>query len=593
MKVKERKDIEEKFKWDLSTLFVSDDEWLSEYAKAESTKNDICKYNGKLADEHILLECLDFECEQSSKLSNLYVYAKMKQDEDGSVVKYQDMCDKCHNLIVQVSANSSFIVPEISKMSKEKILELSQMKEFSDYSYSLSEIARNKEHSLSEKEEKILAQTSGFAKEFQNAMNMFDNVDAKFDSFINSKGEEVEMSHGIYGMMMQSENREDRKKAFESMFKCFKNSINTIARIYAGNVKATWFYAKVRGYKTCLEKALNAENVDVSVYTQLIKSVHGGLDTLNEYLEYRKDKLGLDELHMYDMHVSTVEGVAKKYTYEEAQKAVIDGLSPLGAEYRQLLESAFKNRWIDVYENKNKRSGAYSWGTYDSNPFVLLNFNGKLHDVFTIAHELGHSLHSWYSSKNQPRAKSDYEIFVAEIASTVNETLLLKSMINSTDDKTMKKYLLSYYMDMIRTTIFRQTQFAEFEVVAHEMAEKDEPMTASSLSNAYMELNKKYYYSACSDDLIKYEWARIPHFYNDFYVYKYATGLISAINIAKKISVGKEAYFEKYKKFLSAGGSMPPLDILKLAEVDLTTSEPFEVAIAEMKDTLRQLKECD
>lgn len=593
MKVKERKDIEEKYKWDLSTLFHNDEEWDKSFKLAEKEKDEITQFIGKLSDADTLLKCLDFEGEQSSRLSNLYVYAKMKQDEDGSVVKYQEMCDKCHNLIVQVSANSSFIIPEISKLSKERIIEISLMKEFSDYSYALSEIARNKDYSLSEKEEKILAQTSGFAQEFQNAMNMFDNVDAKFESFINSKGEEVEMSHGIYGMMMQSENREDRKKAFESMFNCFKNNINTIARIYAGNIKATWFYAKVRGYNSSLEKAMNAENIQTGVYTQLIKSVHSGLDILNEYLEYRKQQLGLDELHMYDMHVSTVEGVAKKYTYEEAKQAVIDGLSPLGDEYKSLLEKAFTERWIDVYENKNKRSGAYSWGTYDSNPFVLLNFNGKTHDVFTIAHELGHSLHSWYSHHNQPRAKADYEIFVAEIASTVNETLLLKNMIANTDDKKMKKYLLSYYMDMIRTTIFRQTQFAEFEAIAHDMAEKDSPLTANSLSEVYMELNKKYYYSAVSDELIRYEWARIPHFYNDFYVYKYATGLISAINIAKKISLEKGEYFKKYKKFLSAGGSMSPLEILKLAEVDLTDSKPFEVAIDEMKTTLQQLKECE
>ena len=374
------------------------------------------------------------------------------------------------------------------------------------------------------------------------------------------------------------------------MFGAYKDHINMLAANYAGNVKKDWFYAKVRGFQSALDYSMYKENVPSTCYEKLLDAVGKGTEPLHKYIALRKKVLGVDTLNMYDLYVSMVKEQELALEYEDAVKLVKEALKVMGKEYSDVLASAFESGWIDAFENKGKRSGAYSWGVYGVHPFVLLNYQKTVHDVFTIAHELGHSMHSYYSNSSLPETKADYEIFVAEIASTVNEVLLLKHLLKTASGE-FRKYLLSYYLDMFRTTLFRQTMFSEFEAIAHGMVEKGEPITADALCDAYYELNKKYYGPSVEhNDLIRYEWARIPHFFTSFYVYKYATGITTAVSIANNILTQGEKYFAKYKKFLSAGGSMPPLDIIRLADVDLESDAPYELAIKEFSDTLAELE---
>lgn len=591
MQTKSREDIDNKYKWQLEDIYSSDEQWSVDLQQLAQSKDSILKFKGKLNIAENILQCFRAQDKISQVMSRLYVYARMRQDQDVSVTKYKSMCDKIETLSVEISSLGSFITPELTANTQEFLIDLSNQEDFTDYSYALQELARNKEHTLSAQEENILAQSASFSDMFHDAFSMFDNADIQFSPFVDSKGNNVQLSHGIYSLYMQSDNREDRQKAFESMFGAFKAMINTIAVLYAGNVKKNLFYTKVRKYDTCLQRSMNNENAPTIVYTKLIENVNRNTAKLQEYLEYRREVLGYDKLHMYDLHTPIVDEVAIKVDYHEAQKLVMNGLKPLGEEYQTLLQKAFDNRWIDVYENKGKRSGAYSWGCYDSHPYVLLNYQPVTHDVFTIAHELGHAMHTYYSNKNQPYAKADYEIFVAEVASTVNEVLLLQDLLAKSEGA-YKKFLLSYMLDMFRTTVFRQTQFAQFEEIAHKMAEDGEALTPEALCEQYLMLNKKYYggKNVEIDEIIKYEWARIPHFYRSFYVYKYATGLISAVCIAQNILSNKKDAVTNYKKFLSAGGSMPPVEVLKLAGVDLTSDQPYKVAFDYFGKILDELR---
>lgn len=594
MQVLARDQIQDDSKWRLEDIVENDTLWEEKFALLSSHKTDVCAYDGKLNDPDSILACLRTDSGISCELTRLYVYARMRQDQDLNVSKYQSMCDRIENLSVEIGALTSFVRPQLTANSEEFLLGLIDDPRFADYDYTLKEIARNKKHVLSEGEEKLMAQVGMFGGLFHDAFNMFDNADVKFAPFIDSKGEEVRLSHGLYGLYLQSHVREDRQKAFDTMFGTYRDMIHTLSVLYAGNVKKDCFYAKARKYDSCLQKAVNDENVPEEIYRRLIECVHDNLDALHTYLGYRKKTLGYDELHMYDLHVPLVESGEIGVPYEEARQIVKRALTPLGKEYAELLDRAFGERWIDVYENKGKRSGAYSWGCYGCHPYVLLNYQPVTHDVFTIAHELGHAMHTYYSNQAQPYEKADYEIFVAEVASTVNETLLLLDLSARTEDPRQKKFLLSYLLDMFRTTVFRQTQFAEFEAIAHEMAERGESLTADALCDRYYELNGQYYgKEVVNDDAIRYEWARIPHFYRSFYVYKYATGLISAVCIARRILREGESAVADYKKFLSAGGSMPPAEILKLAGVDLTSDEPYRSAMEFFKETLDQLQKLD
>ena len=589
--IRQRSEISEKDKWDLSAIYESEEKWEEDFERLSLDAEKLSGYAGRLKEEESIFACLRLDDELGELFGELYVYAHQRRDEDAGVEKYCAMCDRIDTLGVKLSEKGSFILPELTALKREELLAMAEKAEFSDFDYMLKEVVRRKEHTLSAAEEKLLAGVGLFSDGFHDAFNMFDSLDVKFKPVRDEDGRRVEMSHGVYSKLLSSSDRKVRKAAFNSMFAAYGDMLHTVGQLYAGNVKKDWFFARARKYSDCLTRAMSGENVPRIVYDNLIKSVHGGLKYLHGYMGWRAEKMGLAKLHMYDLHVPVVSEYKLSVSYEEACEIVKKALAPLGEEYLSHIREAMENRWIDVYENKGKRTGAYSWGTYRSHPYVLLNYNGTAHDVFTIAHELGHSMHSYYSDKNQPSSKAQYEIFVAEVASTVNEVLLLKYMLEHSRDEQEREYLLTYYLDMFRTTLFRQTQFAEFEEKAHALAEKDMPVTCDALNEEYLKINKLYYgKNVVSDKQIAWEWARIPHFYRSFYVYKYATGLTSAVSIARGILSGGEKEKEGYMKFLSAGGSMPPVEILKLAGVDLTTEVPFENAMREMADTLGLLK---
>ena len=585
-----REQIEEKYKWRLEDIIDGDAEWEKLYMEMYKKFGCVAAYKGKLSLASALYECLDTQDKWNMGIERLYVYSKMRQDEDGSNTKYQAMCDRAESLMIKASAEGAFIMSELTALPTERLVELSTMPLLSNYSYFLREIARSKEHILQEAEEKLLAEARSFSNSFSDIFNMLNDVDLDFGE-IEHKGEKVRLTQGTYGVIMHGDDRELRKKAFERMAETYKKNINTIAATYSGSVKKDVFFAKIRKYKSSLEAALDGEDIPPIVYLNLLESINNSLPALHEYMNVRRKALGLDTLHMYDIYVPIVAGTDIKIPFEEACKVVKEGLAPLGTQYGELLDRAFSERWIDVFENEGKRSGAYSWGAYGAHPYVLLNYHETTHEIFTIAHELGHAMHTYYSSQAQAHAQADYQIFVAEIASTVNEVLLLKHLLKTTSNPDVKRYLLSYYLDMFRTTVYRQTMFAEFEKFAHDTVEQGAPLTHEVLSDEYYKLNKKYYgLGIDSDDLIRYEWAKVPHFYRDFYVYKYATGMISAVCIAEKIIKEGQPAVDAYKKFLSAGGSMSPLDTLKLAGIDLVKKDAFDTAFKAFASTLDELK---
>ena len=585
-----RDQIPSEYKWKLEDIIPSNEAWEELFFKCNERMGYFAKYQDKLGDDDTLFECLEFMTRMMHDISYLYGYAKMRLDQDSRDATYQGMANRADMLFVRFSTATSFITPELSEFSKERLEELQRSKRFADYDVTFKEIVRSKDIILSKKEEKLLGEVGLFSGTPREVFSMFDNADVKFAPVKDENGNEVAMSHGVYGMLLQSKDQRVRKDAFDSMFTAYKDHINTIAANYAGNVKKDWFYAKVRGFKSSLDYSMYNENVPSTCYNKLLEAVGKGTKPLHRYIALRKKVLGVETLNMYDLHTSIVNEQELALEYNDAVELVKEALKVTGKEYSEILANAFKSGWVDVYENRGKRSGAYSWGVYGVHPFVLLNYQKTIHDVFTIAHEMGHAMHSYFSNSSLPEQKADYVIFVAEIASTVNEVLLLKHLLKTATGE-FRKYLLSYYLDMFRTTLFRQTMFAEFELKAHNLVEQNQPLSAEGLSDIYMDLNKKYYGKAVRhNDLIRYEWARIPHFYTAFYVYQYATGITAAVSIANSILKHGDKAFYNYKKFLSAGGSMPPVEILKLAGVDLTTEQPFNVAMREFRDTLNSLK---
>ena len=590
----ERKDIAENLKWKTSDIFASDEEWEKEFQDFEATYGnyDVSVFDGKLADKKTLLDCLTLADDVSRKIEKLYIYAHLRHDQDVRVSFYTSATSRVGALASRVFAQFSFIEPQLTELPESVLNAFIADPDFKDYDYRLKKVAQSKAHVLSAAEEKLLTLGGDVMGGFQDVFMMLDNANlnlpkAKFN------GEEVQMSHGMYGMVLHSKNRDDRKEWFEKYYEAYIKLIDAITQAYYGNVKKNVFYKTVRKYDSCLAMALDGEDVSPKVYNNLIEATHAALPAMHEYISLRKSVLGLEEQHMYDIYAPIVADAELSMPFDEAYELVIKGLAPLGKDYQELLRKGKESRWIDVCENEGKRSGAYSSSVYDApHPFVLLNYQPTMTDVFTVAHEMGHALHSYKSSETQPYAKANYTIFLAEIASTVNEVLLLKYLYKESKDVEFKKYLLTYYMDMIRATLFRQTQFAEFEQLAHEKAEAGEALTKESLCALYYDLNKQYYGEGIvHDEQIAYEWARIPHFYNAFYVYKYATGIISAVSIVKRILTEGESAVEDYFRFLSAGGSDDPVSILQKAGVDLTTKTPFEVAMQEFKNTLDEFKQ--
>lgn len=592
MNYTDRKEIPDKYKWDLSLLIADESTWQPRLDAVQKEFAKLAEYKGRLSNPQVLLDFSKLNDKIGLELETLLVYANMKSHEDIRISKYQQMVAASGMAVTEYMATISFHTPEIiASYSEEQLIELSKKPEFKDYSYQLVEYARQKDKVLSEKEETLLAKADNVFSTFSDTFSRFDNADIKWQPIV-VDGKETPISHGSYGALLQSKNRKAREDAHFSMFNAYKDMINTIATNYTGNVMKDVFLAQIRGFDSCLSKALYADNIPNVVYQNLIDSVMDATKNLQEYFEYRRQKLGIDKHHQYDSYVPIVGEDEEEISFDDAFEIVLEGLAPMGEDYIALLKKAREERWIDVYETKGKRSGGYSWGVYRHPAYILLNFNGTLNETFTIAHELGHSMHSYHSDNALGYSAAGYRIFVAEIASTVNEMLLIKHLLKTSEGE-KKKYLLTYLLDMFKSTVFRQTMFSEFERKAHEVVEKGEGLSAELLCNIYENLNKEFYGEDFLTPVLKYEWARIPHFYNSFYVYKYATGLISACAIASDILSGKENAVANYKKFLSAGGSMAPLDILKLANVDLTTKEPFEKAFALFKETFEELKSLD
>ncbi len=588
----ERKEVPENLKWDLTVIFENDEAWEKEFkqVEAEYMNCDLSKYKGKLSDKKVLLDYFLLEDTLSRRLEKLYVYAHLHHDEDVRVSTYTAYMARMGAMLAQIFAQLSFAEPELTTLSNETLQSFIADPDFAAYEYRLRKVAKSKAHVLSEAEEKLLALSSDVMGDFQSVFMMLDNANLNLPK-ATFQGEEVQMSHGMYGVVLHTGNAKERREWFKKYYESYIKLIDAIAQTYCSNVKKDVFYKTVRNYDSCLEKAMDGEDVSPVVYNNLIETIHDALPIMHDYISLRKKVAGLDEQHMYDIYVPLVEDAEIKLSFDEAYELVIEGLAPLGKGYQDLLRKGKNEKWIDVCENAGKRSGAYSSGVYDTHPYVLLNYQETTNDIFTVAHEMGHSLHTYKSNETQPYAKANYTIFLAEIASTVNEVLLLKHLYKKSTDKNVKKYLLNYYMDMIRATMFRQTQFAEFEQIAHAKAEAGEALTKESLNEIYYKLNQEYYGEGIiHDEEIAYEWARIPHFYTSFYVYKYATGIISAISIAKRILTEGEKAVEQYFEFLSSGGCTDPVSILQKAGVDLTQKEPFKVAMEEFKNTLEEFK---
>lgn len=578
-----RNEVPENRKWKTEHIYATVDEWNKTYAEVEK-KIDFSEFMGKLTDAETVKKCYDKTYDVLLDLSKLGVYAFMKHDEDTRDSLYVGLCQRVDDLEIKFSAATSFIEPELTALDEKTLKGFAQNPLLKDYDYALKSLIKEKAHILSKETEEVLSLGGKVFGGYKEVFGMINNANLPFPT-IKVDGKPVKVTHGTYGVLLQSDDRKVRKEAFQKYYAAFKGLINSITSVYAGNVNKNVFLSKARKYESCLDRALSAEDVKPVVYENLLKAVNSALPSLHRYVRDKKKDLGLKTMHMYDMYVPTVKEAELQLDYEDAFKLVKEGLKPLGEEYGKLLQEAHDGGWIDVEETDGKRSGAYSIGVYGlRHPYVLLNYKKTTNNVFTIAHELGHALHTYHSNKYQPQAKADYRIFVAEVASTVNEVLLLKYLLKTSDDKKLKKYLLSYYTDMIKSTLFRQTQFAEFEYAAHTMAEEGKPLTKDALNEVYYNLNKKYYgRSVVSDDEIAYEWARIPHFYNAFYVYKYATGITSAITIAERIYAEGEKAVKDYFKFLSSGGSDSPVELLKLAGVDLTKKEPFKKAMESFK----------
>lgn len=592
--LKQRESIEQKYKWDIEAMYPDEKLWDEDMATSIEMAEAFSAFQGKLTqDAETLAKALKMRDDIWQKLEHAFVYAHMKKDEDNRVDRYQAMDDKCGSAIAKVSAAMSFFTPELLEAPEEKILAyIKECEDLKQYEFLLKDVLREKKHVLSAAEENILAQMSEVTGATNDVFTMLNNADMKFGTVTDEDGDQVPLTHGNYITFMESEDREIRKAAFTNMYEAYKAFINTLATNYNYNVKTDAVSARIRKYNSSRQAALSGGNIPEEVYDNLISVVNEYLPVLHRYVELRKKVLGVDELKMYDVYVPMVNLPKKDISFEEAVEIMKEGLAPLGEEYVAQLQAGVDQRWIDVYENEGKTSGAYSFGSYQSMPYVLLNYTDTLKDVFTIVHEMGHSMHSWYTRANQPYTYGDHSIFTAEVASTVNESLLIQHLLEKETDPEMKKYLINYYIEEFRTTLFRQTMFAEFEHLAHREVENGGVLTAQWLNTTYDELNKKYFGPALSEDeYIKYEWARIPHFYRGFYVYQYATGYSAATAISTKILKEGAPARDAYISFLKSGSSNHPVELLKLAGVDMSGPEPVRLAMKTFEELVNQFEE--
>lgn len=590
--MKKREEIPVCDTWNLADILPSEQAWEDLFHETESSLSGYKKYEGHLADSgEMLFSCLKFDEEVSLKIETLFVYGKQKSDEDTGNARYQGFSSRARALSYQAAGMSSFLIPEILDIPAETLSQYRKnVAKLKRYERTFEIILKKKAHTLSASMEALLAKSMEATSGSSDIFNMFNNADVKFPEILDEKNDPVRITHGNYVALMEKQDRGVRKSAFQALYSVYKQFGNTLAATFASNVKQAAFYAGARNYPSARAHSLAENEIPEEVYDNLIKAVHEGLPYLHEYMSIRKKAFGVEELHMYDLYVPMVSREERKITFEEAKRMVLEGLKPLGEEYLALLKEGFENRWIDVYENEGKRSGAYSWGVYGIHPYVLLNFNGTLDSVFTLAHEMGHALHSWFSDKNQTYVDAGYKIFVAEVASTCNEALLIRHLLDTTEDKKERAYLVNHFMDSFRGTLYRQAMFAEFEAETHRREGEGEVLTAELLCRIYHRLNEEYFGpDVAVDPEIDYEWSRIPHFYTPFYVYQYATGFSAAVAISSKILKGDEKAVKGYYKFLSGGNSMPPIDLLKLCGVDMRAAEPVKDALLVFAGLLEEM----
>lgn len=589
-KVLKRDEISDEYKWNLEDMFASDELWEEEYEQTKELCNKIASYQGKLTESAAtLLAYFQDTDEANYHLERIYVYANERYHQDTAVSQYQGYASRADSLMVMAESSSAFAEPEILEVSEETIDAFyKEQPELLKYQRAIDEILRKKAHTLSKEEEKILADAGEIAVGPENIFSMFNNADIRFPAIKDTEGNELPVSHGTFIQLMENKDRNIRKQAFESMYHTYQQFGNTVASIFTSHLKQEHFFAKTKKYDSVRAMHLDQGNIPEGVYDNLIETVHKHLPAMHRYMAERKKLLGVEELHMYDLYTPLIDDYDKKYTYEEAKETVLKGLAPMGEEYLSILKEGFSGGWIDVYENENKRSGAYSWGAYGTHPYVLLNHKDNLNSVFTLAHEMGHAIHTYYSNKTQPITYSGYLIFVAEVASTCNEALLMQYLMKNAADEKERRYLINHQLEEFRTTLFRQTMFAEFEQIVHKKIADGEALTQEALNKIYHDLNVLYYGpDVVVDEEIDYEWMRIPHFYTSFYVYQYATGYSAATAFSKLILEGGQPAVDRYvTNFLCGGCSKDPIELLRNAGVDMSTPEPVDAALQVFEEYL-------
>ena len=587
MEVKERSEIQQQYKWDLTSLFESDEKWEEKLASLKGQQQVALSYQGKLDNAQTIYQYLKWDYSITSDLSDLFCYASLRHSEDTRDSSATSMYSRIYSLYVEISSASAFARPEILSLDDDKLKAIIEDDQLKDYRFMLEDLYREKKHTLSAKEEIVI---SSFGESFAAASEISESLrdsDLTFDDIIDGEGKKYPLSESSYIHYQMSDDRTLRKSAFESYYKTYKQHIHTFASAYRAQVKTAVTEARLRGYGSSREMSLSKNNIPLSVYDNLIESVHRHLNLMYRYLAIRKKLLSVDELHYYDVYAPLSKGSNKQYTYKQAQQMVLEAVSPLGQEYQKKVQQAFDEKWVDVYPNVGKSNGAYSSGTYHSNPYIMMNFNGSLDSVSTLAHEMGHSLHTYLTNSHQPVQYSDYSLFVAEVASTVNENLLIDQLLQNCNDPRERLALLNEYLEGFKGTVYRQTMFAEFEMKAHQMAQQGQSLDCDSLSEVYENLIKLYFGDELViDPEVKYEWARIPHFFNPFYVYVYATGYTSAVAIKEGILKQGQSAVDRYLQFLSMGSSDYPLNELKHAGVDLTSSESIDRAFEKLEEIL-------
>lgn len=593
--VKRRDEIAQEYKWKLEDMFPSDELWEEEYQKTLQLAQELSGYEKRLGSKAgVLFEYMKKADELSYHTGRLYVYANERYHQDTKVSKYQGMSAKAEHLMVEVSSATSFAEPEILALSQEKMEQfLKEEPKLEQYRRAFDEIFRYREHILSREMEGLLAQAGDLAVGPQNIYSMLNNADLHFHSVYDVEGKRIPVTHGNFILLLNNRDRKIRKAAFQHVYEAYEKLGNTIATTFVAHLKQEHFFAKNRHYPSTRAMHLASGNIPESVYDNLIETVHKHLPALHKYVSLRKKILGVERLHMYDLYLPIVDSVDKKYSYEEAKNLVEKALQPMGEEYLSILKEGFANGWIDVYENQNKRSGAYSWAAYGTHPYVLMNYQGDLESVFTLAHEMGHAMHSYFSNSSQPVTYADYLIFVAEVASTCNESLLIHRMLEESGDEKEQKYLINHYLEMFRTTLFRQTMFAEFEHIVHQKLAAGEPLTKESISAIYRDLVIQYHGTdVVADPQIDLEWMRIPHFYTSYYVYQYATGFSAAVAFSKIIlEEGKPAVDKYIHNFLCGGCSKDPIELLASAGVDMSTPQPIDEALGVFEEYLSAFEE--